>query len=334
MPYPNEHSCRLHPPGDYEKFARKNCEMKHEGKCIDVIYGIKDGKSEIQAMRYPKDVWDAAAARSHCEDHGGSFEAAAKIGDSMPMRKIFSLKDIKFDDKAGTVSALFAPFNVVDKQKDLTLPGAFGDQRVIIGAYGHSSWNGGLDALPVGKGRIFDDGEIGGVMEGQFFLDTSAGLETYKTVKNVGDLQEWSYSLPEIMSEMRTIDGETIRILKKITVNEVAPVLRGAGNGTRTLDVKDGNYPGRLIEQLEAVAGDAQKALERLEELAALRAVNGKRPGAETLKRAAELKRELDELSIRIGALDVAGDVQGEEISGAMLAEAIRFALITTAFGR
>jgi hypothetical protein len=78
MPFPNEHACRIKPPGKYEKFARKNCEQKHDGKCIDVIYGVKQGKSEIQALRYPKSSWTSQAARTHCSGRGGSFEAAKK----------------------------------------------------------------------------------------------------------------------------------------------------------------------------------------------------------------------------------------------------------------
>ena len=76
-PFPNEHSCRLNDPGKYEKFARKNCEFKSDDKCIDVIYGIAEGKSEIQAYRYPKGTWEVDSARSHCKSHDGSFEAAS-----------------------------------------------------------------------------------------------------------------------------------------------------------------------------------------------------------------------------------------------------------------
>lgn len=76
-PFPNEHSCRINQPGKYTKFSRKSCDQKSDGKCIDVIYGRKkDGKSEIQALRYKKDVWKRAAARSHCKGRNGSFEAA------------------------------------------------------------------------------------------------------------------------------------------------------------------------------------------------------------------------------------------------------------------
>ncbi len=77
-PYENEHSCRLEDPGKYDRFARKNCYQKHDGKCIDFIFGIKEGKSEVQAMRYGKDAWTEEAAKSHCKDHKGSFEAASK----------------------------------------------------------------------------------------------------------------------------------------------------------------------------------------------------------------------------------------------------------------
>lgn len=81
-PYPNEHSCRLENPDKYKRFRRQNCKVKHEGKCIDFIFGVRDEggeeKVELQAMRYPKDVWDADDARAHCKNAGGSFEPASE----------------------------------------------------------------------------------------------------------------------------------------------------------------------------------------------------------------------------------------------------------------
>lgn len=88
MPYPNEHACRLRPPGKYKEFARKK-RKSSAGKIYNVIYGIffKNGKrtSEEQAYRYPKANWTAAEARRHCQDHDGSFEAAASEFDSNPL---------------------------------------------------------------------------------------------------------------------------------------------------------------------------------------------------------------------------------------------------------
>lgn len=76
-PYPNEHACRLNDPGKYDRFARKNCFKKSGGKCIDFIFGIKANKSEVQAFRYDKKIWDAGAAKSHCQKAKGTFEAAS-----------------------------------------------------------------------------------------------------------------------------------------------------------------------------------------------------------------------------------------------------------------
>lgn len=247
-------------------------------------------------------------------------------------KKTFTLKDAKLSNE-GSFTAIFSRFNVIDKQGDMTLPGAFGEQRVVISAYGHGSWQG---ALPVGKGRIYENAE-GGIVEGQFFLDTAAGADTYKTVKNLGDLQEFSYALPEIDYEMRTIEGVNIRVLKRIKVNEVSPVLLGAGVGTGLLDIKsDDEKPIQLVVQLDAVASDARKVVDRLKSLAELRAADGRHPGPETMKRAATVKQVLEQLSIEIGGLEAGASVPGKAVEEdySMLAEAIRFTLMTTAQGR
>ena len=78
-PYPNEHACRLRPPSDFQPDSFRRTSREHEGKRYDVIMGKPKGESGMaeQAYRYPKATWDADAARSHCEDHDGSFEAAA-----------------------------------------------------------------------------------------------------------------------------------------------------------------------------------------------------------------------------------------------------------------
>lgn len=74
-PYPTEYSCRLESPDKYDRFARVNCYRKHNGKCIDFIFGIKDEKSEVQALRYKKKIWTAVDAKSHCKSKDGNFEA-------------------------------------------------------------------------------------------------------------------------------------------------------------------------------------------------------------------------------------------------------------------
>jgi HK97 family phage portal protein len=79
-PFANEHACRMTDPDKYKEFRRVNAFRKHEGKAIDFIFGItKDGKTEVQAMRYPVKVWTEKDAKQHCKDHSGMmFEAAKK----------------------------------------------------------------------------------------------------------------------------------------------------------------------------------------------------------------------------------------------------------------
>ena len=87
-PYPNEHACRLESPDKYEKFRREKCAAKKNGKCIDFIYGIKGGKSELQSMRFDKETWSADEARSYCEGKKGKFEAAVgKLDTKIPKKK-------------------------------------------------------------------------------------------------------------------------------------------------------------------------------------------------------------------------------------------------------
>jgi len=135
----------------------------------------------------------------------------------------------------GQVSAVFSTFNVLDSDNDVTLPGAFEDgAEVVISGYQHTSWGG---ALPVGKGRIRTT-KSEAIMEGQFFLDTTAGRETFTVVKELGPRQQWSYGFDIEEAEPGTFNGEDVQFLKRLTVFEVSPVLRGAGVNTRTLVAK------------------------------------------------------------------------------------------------
>lgn len=141
--------------------------------------------------------------------------------------------ELKDDGEAGEFRAVFSTFDVIDRDGDVTIAGAFKDgQKVRISYWGHR-WQ----DLPTGIGEIHSDDEKAWV-DGRFFLDTQAGLETYKTVKNLGDLQEWSYGFDIIESEDGEVEGQKVRILKDLDVYEVSPVLLGAGIGTQTVAIK------------------------------------------------------------------------------------------------
>lgn len=155
--------------------------------------------------------------------------------------KVFAL-EIKDADK-GLIEATFSTFGVKDHDKDVTLPGAFEDgAKVAISAYGHRSWMG---EMPVGRGKIRVEGDRA-ILDGKFFMSTDRGRETFETVKQMGDLQEWSYGFDvletgEVTQDLR--EKGVRRVLKKLKVFEVSPVLRGAGIGTGTLVAKSADAP-------------------------------------------------------------------------------------------
>lgn len=147
-------------------------------------------------------------------------------------RKAVAIADFKADD-AGAFRATFATLNVIDRDGDVTVPGAFKDgQAVRIAQWGHN-W-----AVPViGKGVIHADDRKAWV-EGQFFLETIAGKETYLTVKALGGLQEWSYGFYVEKYSFGKFQNEQVRFLEGLDTVEVSPVMIGAGVDTRTDSIK------------------------------------------------------------------------------------------------
>jgi len=134
--------------------------------------------------------------------------------DSKPLQRV----EVK-DAAKGQVSAVFATFNVIDKDKDVTVPGAFEDgAEVVISNYGHASWGG---MLPVGKGRIRQT-KSEAILDGQFFMDTAAGRDTFTVVKQLGARQQWSYGYDAIEAEQGTFAGQVVRFLKRLVVPEVS----------------------------------------------------------------------------------------------------------------
>lgn len=161
--------------------------------------------------------------------------------------KSFSQIEVKDADK-GQVTAVFSRFGVIDKDGDVTMKDAIEDGlEVRISAYGHASWGG---ALPVGKGVIRLEDDVA-IIDAEFFMKTTHGRDTFETVKGLGPLGEWSYSLHDVTSDRGEMDGQPVNFLRKIHVHEVSPVLMGAGVDTHTLAVKNGGR--KLSEQVAEV---------------------------------------------------------------------------------
>jgi hypothetical protein len=94
MPFPNFHSGRLHNPDKYKKirYEKGGTSESKFPKGIDVCWGVKeDGKVEIQAVRFDKDLFTPSEAKQWLKSHNYNpieFEPATgeakKASDNMP----------------------------------------------------------------------------------------------------------------------------------------------------------------------------------------------------------------------------------------------------------
>jgi hypothetical protein len=167
-------------------------------------------------------------------------------------RKILAAAEFK-TSPSGSLEAVFASFNVVDHDSDVTLPGAFEDgKEVPIGSWGHKS-----SELPIGRGTIVTTAREARI-KGRLFLDTTAGRDAYETLKGLGELGEWSYVFQVKRSHAGDFDGKRVRFLDELEVFSVDPVLKGAGINTRTVAVKcagcsakDGDIDVATLRRLE-----------------------------------------------------------------------------------
>lgn len=145
------------------------------------------------------------------------------------------------EDQKGQVKAVFSLFNDVDSDGDVVLPSAIksgfdATNETVPMVWAHQ-WD-----KPIGKGVIQKDDDKA-VFDGEFFMDTESGAEAYKLVKNMGDLQQWSFGFRVNDSEYGKFkkDGQDeaeVRYLKDLSVYEVSPVLVGANQDTFTMAIK------------------------------------------------------------------------------------------------
>lgn len=184
----------------------------------------------------------------------------------MPEESEFKKISLKVGE-SGSVSAVIAQFGVIDHDGDIVEPTAFKSGQEVAMAWSHD-WS-----ELVGKGMITVTATEA-IFNGSFFMDTQAGMEAYKTVKAMGDLQEWSWGFHTVKSTWEQREEQMIRHLVETDVYEVSPVLKGAGIGTRTLAIK-----GKT--SLEAQIKDAHEVVDslgaRLHALKELRQTDGGR---------------------------------------------------------
>lgn len=134
----------------------------------------------------------------------------------------------------GTASVVFATLNVIDKDGDLTINGAFGNQTAAISPA--HKW----EHPSLGIAKVREQGNEA-IADLQFNMDMPAARDWHAAIKFAfenGAPQEFSYGFNILASRPDTINGRSVRVLERLKVLEVSPVMQGAGVNTRTLAVK------------------------------------------------------------------------------------------------
>ncbi len=215
-------------------------------------------------------------------------------------QKLFKLKEM--DGSKGEGSAIIAELNTIDHDGDITIEGAFGEQHVnLLGAHEFHSPR-------LGKAVLKEDGNFA-VADFKFNLDDDAvrAKEWYSALKfdmdNGEPLQEWSYGYDVIDSEEGMVDGKKVRYLKSLKVHEVSPVIRGAGIGTGTLEIKSSMTFKEEMDRAFTLLTDVKAFINRAESLAELRAKEGRKLSETNTKGLVTFKTLLTELEDEIGAI-------------------------------
>jgi Caudovirus prohead serine protease len=147
--------------------------------------------------------------------------------------------EIKEMSDSGAGLALIANLKGVDNDGDTYAKGAFswkGDSQWCSMVPAHN-WK----EMPFGKARVYEEGDTA-FAELKLNLDTVAGRDWHSALKfdlaTGNPVQEWSYGYDVLDHAFEVRSGQKVRVLKQLEVIEVSPVLRGAGKGTGTLEMK------------------------------------------------------------------------------------------------
>lgn len=140
-------------------------------------------------------------------------------------------------DTKGKGLALIADLNEIDHDGDGYEEGAFSwkEQWAPLLTQHYRI------AVPFGKARIYEQDQKAWA-ELHFNMDIGPGKEWHSALmfdlETGNPVQEWSYGYDPLEAEKVMRGLQAGRTLKKVDVHEVSTVVRGAGRGTRTIDVK------------------------------------------------------------------------------------------------
>lgn len=175
----------------------------------------------------------------------------------------FKSLSVESIDEAGKGRARIAQLSAIDNDGDTYAKGAFawkkdGGQWVqMIPAHDRK-------AMPFGKAWVFEDGDWA-IADFQLNLNTQAGKEWHEALKfdlaTGTPVQEWSYGFKTLDAAKEMRGTKRVNVLKQLDVDEISPVIRGAGVGTGTVAIKSAELKDEAFAPLIAGLGELGSAL-------------------------------------------------------------------------
>lgn len=305
-----------------------NCDQKHDGKCIDVIYGKKGGSVEIQALRYPKGSWTAASAGSHCKSRGGKFEAAKEVEMiTEKSTRFYSTLEVKsFDDELRIIEGI-ATTPAPDRDGDVVFPKGINFKLPLPFLYQHNAREpigNVLDAKVTDNGlavkvKIADKGidEDADKAWGKIKSGLVRGLSIgFRSIKEAYDKARSGFDFLE--TELLEVSAVTIPANAEAAITSIKNIqdiateeLAAIGNKARPVVsfLPNKNQPG--ASGISITGGKMRTLEEQIAALEAKRQANVARQEAIRTKKAEEGSlmdesetEEFDTLSVEIEAID------------------------------
>ncbi len=225
---------------------------------------------------------------------------------------------LKAMDEEGRGLAVIATLGVIDKDGDVTLPGAFGEQAVKV--VPTHDWS----HVPIGKATLKEIGNEA-VAEFELNLEIEAARDWHSAMKldleSPPPLQEWSYGYTITGSSFGQFEDQDVRFLAKLQVHEISPVLLGAGVNTRTLALKEaGERPSmKLADQIGAVLTELGTVIDRCDAIKQVRAEDGRDLSLDRyadLKAVVAMLEQLAGIQAKLAAvMETGGEISPEELA-------------------
>lgn len=200
----HEHSARITVPSNAKYSTYRTGEDKG-GKGVNFVYGIrrKDGKSEVQSVRFDSNKWSVKDAKAWLDSNDFSyikFTPATIKEDDAPAITTTSMGDASFAPKIGTIVSRYGDYKPTRKKKMKT-ESFMKKMKIALNEWSDEDEDeSNEDALPTEPQpediTISDSGPLGslysvGVVEGKFLGEVKTFEQALKLATDYMKKSNW-----------------------------------------------------------------------------------------------------------------------------------------------